>query len=623
MEQISILLLEDNPWDADLVQRTLRSDGLQFALKRVDNEKDFRLALQGSNPDLIISDFSLPAYSGKHALAASRELAPSTPFIFYSGTLGEEAAIEALKLGATDYVLKERPRRLFPAIVRALEEARQNASRKAAEKRIVSLARILDLATDAIMVRTIDGRILSWNNAAERLYGFTRTEVESTDLTDLIYRSPACDHQQAKISVLRDGRWEGELEQLTKDKRSIVVLSRWTLALDRDGRPEQILIINTDITEKKQLEKQFLRAQRLESIGTLASGIAHDLNNILAPIMMCSELLKAQESKPDSVAMLETIQKSAERGAEIVKQVLTFVRGTEGKRAPVNLGHLISEIYKVIAAAFPKNIEIKCDIEPTLSKVRGDFTQLHQVLINLCINARDAMPDGGKLTLSGRNLLLEPSSTPGVLLEVQDSGTGIPPELLEKIFDPFFTTKEPGKGTGLGLSTVLGIVKSHSGTINVQSNPGSGTIFRIVLPAIETGHQEQLATGASRSLLGNGELILVVDDEPEIRKALAQTLMHYGYEVLTAEDGAAAILRLKESRNSVKLLLMDKMMPGLDGASLAKTVKNLQPEIKIIATGGAAEEVLIPQATSFLQKLFSTENLLRTINQALAGPSQS
>ena len=603
MEEITIVLLEDNRADAALIRAILESEWKKFKLVEVDSEKGFLAALKDAKPDLVISDFSLPSYDGKKALAATQRIAPETPFIFYSGTLGEESAIEALKNGASDYVIKDRPRRLVPAIRRALDEAKQKAIRKNAEKRITSLAHMMDLAPDAIIVRDVEGRVLSWNKGAERLYGFTINEVETEGVTDLIYRWPASDHEDAKKKVLSEGHWEGELEQITKDKRTVVVLSRWTLVRGENRETDQILIINTDITEKKLLERQFLRAQRLESIGILASGIAHDLNNILAPILMCSELLKADESRPDALALLDSIIASARRGGDTVKQVLTFVRGSEGKRLPIKLAQVMQEVCKVITDTFPKNIEVSQQLDPKLWHVCGDATQLHQVLMNLSINARDAMPNGGKLVFSARNLV-DDEGGQKVFLQVKDTGTGIPAEIQERIFDPFFTTKEAGKGTGLGLSTVLGIVKSHTGTLRVQSIPGKGTSFEMTFPAIAVKEKTGL-NGQTTSLRGHGELILLVDDESEIRRTVSQVLAQYGYEVRTAEDGAAAVVQFEEIKENLKLIITDLMMPGVQGSSLAQTLTTIKPGVRILVTSGLPEESCIPGATCFLRKPFS------------------
>jgi two-component system cell cycle sensor histidine kinase/response regulator CckA len=616
---ISILLLEDNETDAELVEAMLQREGFTIQVRRVLTESDFHLALETSKPDLIISDYSLPSYTGKAALLAAKALSPETPFVFYSGTIGEEAAIEALKLGAMDYVLKDKPKRLVSAVQRALDDAERRKQQREADEKITAQAQLLDLATDAIVVCDLEDHVQFWNDGAERLYGYTREDAVGNRLRDFMPVSFVGPFQQARETTLEKGHWEGEMEHLNKGNKAIVVTSRWTLVKDRTGQPERILMINTDYTERKQLEKQFLRAQRLESIGTLASGIAHDLNNILAPIFMASGILETEPLSTESAAMVDMIKRSAQRGADVVKQVLTFVRGSDGKRVSLNVDYLLKEICKVARETFPKNIDVRCVVPNDLFLVRGDPTQLHQILMNLCVNARDAMPNGGKLVLSARNG--DDSDAGSVVMEVEDSGTGIPEALIDKIFDPFFTTKEPSKGTGLGLSTVLGIVKSHGGNLKVQTKEGAGTKFQIFLPVAEQG--ESSVSSPTAGLVpkgipkGTGEMVLVVDDEQPIRTLIAQACDQNGYEVLTAEDGSTGVVHFAGNKSRVKLLITDMMMPGVNGQSLANTIRAINPSIKIIAISGAAEPNAIPEADCLLTKPFSTEELLRTVHRVL------
>lgn len=489
-KQISILLLEDNATDALLIRRTLEPVGLCQVFHHVSSAEEFQEALRTSKPDLIISDFSLPSYDGKAALAAAQSLSPGVPFIFYSGTIGEESAIEALKCGATDYVLKAKPKRLISAIERALSESEQRRHQREADEKLAAQAQLLDLATDAIIVRDLENRIQFWNHGAERLYGFTRGEVLGQKFMDYIPPASQEIFEEAKRLTLEQGQWQGEKEHVSKSRRKVVVMSRWTLVRNERGEPERILAINTDITEKKQLETQFLRAQRLESVGTLASGIAHDLNNILAPILMTCGILKDVQPSTEATEMMEMALQSAQRGAGMVNQLLTFVRGGEGKRTLIQTNPVLQEICSVLQKTLPKNITFRCEIESGLRPITADATQLHQMLMNVCVNARDAMPNGGRLTVTARN-----AADASVLIRVEDTGTGIPADLVENIFDPFFTTKEPGKGTGLGLSTVLGIVKSHGGKLKVESQEGTGTTFSIMLPpATTTGDTERKST---------------------------------------------------------------------------------------------------------------------------------
>jgi CheY-like chemotaxis protein len=313
--------------------------------------------------------------------------------------------------------------------------------------------------------------------------------------------------------------------------------------------------------------------------------------------------------------MVDMIKRSAQRGAEVVKQVLTFVRGSDGKRVPLNVDYILKEICKVARETFPKSIEVRCVMQKELSLVRGDPTQMHQVLMNLCVNARDAMPNGGKLILSARDGA--DSDAGSVVMEVEDTGTGIPEALIDKIFDPFFTTKEPSKGTGLGLSTVLGIVKSHGGTLKVQTKEGVGTKFQIFLPVADQGESTSSSPTAIPVPKGRGELVLIVEDEQPIRALIAQACDQNGYEVLTAEDGATAVVHFAGHKTRVKLLITDIMMPGVNGQTLANTIRAINPSIKVIAISGAAEPSSIPEADCLLTKPFSNEELLRTVHRVL------
>jgi len=359
---------------------------------------------------------------------------------------------------------------------------RDMTSHKRAEQKIQEQAALLDVATDAILVQDLNNRILYWNQGAERLYGWKADEAKGLNVLELLYKdSPH--REDVLVSVTLKGSWQGELHQITKSGKQIIVSSRWTLVRDQAEQPTSILTVNTDITANKQLEAQFLRAQRLESIGTLASGISHDLNNVLTPILLSAQLLQMLHKDQQSQRLLQLQETNAKRGAALVKQVLAFARGVEGERTILQPRHLISEIQQIVKQTFPKSIELYTDISPELWTVFGDATQLHQVLMNLVVNARDAMPNGGILRLVAENLVIDQNYAQMnldaqvgsyVVITVSDTGTGIPINILPQIFEPFFTTKEVGNGTGLGLSTVIGIIKSHSGFVNVYSEVGKG-----------------------------------------------------------------------------------------------------------------------------------------------------
>ncbi len=506
------------------------------------------------------------------------------------------------------------------------------SDRKLAEEKIREQAALLDVTADAIFVRDLENRIIFWNKGSENLYGWRSEEVYGQDATQLLYKDePLSEVGTAMLTVMSKGQWQGELTKVTKSGKEVLVASRWTLVCNEDHSPKSILTVDTDITEKKQLETQVFRTQRLESIGTLASGIAHDLNNILTPILAVAQLLPLKFPDLDSEHqhLLEILEDSARRGADLVKQVLSFARGVEGKRMTLQPKHLIKEVVKIVKQTFPKSIEVFMDVPKDLWTVCGDSTQLHQVLMNLCVNARDAMPCGGCLTISAENLAvdenyarmhLEAKVGPYTVIAVTDTGVGIAPEILERIFEPFFTTKELGKGTGLGLSTAIGIVKSHGGFVNVYSEVGRGTSFKVYLPAVQ--ETEVQLTQELEPLIGKGELILVVDDEPGIQEITKTSLEAYNYKTLIAGDGIEAIALYAQNRHQISAVLMDMMLPSLDGITAIRTLQKIDPKVKIIATSGLMSSSKLAEASDagakvFLAKPYTVKELLLTLQKLL------
>ena len=501
-----------------------------------------------------------------------------------------------------------------------------------AEEESRELSHVLNLASDAIIVCNLDREIRYWNKGAERLYGWTADEAMGKRMHELFKIDE--DMCLACLACLFEkGGWTGQMKHAKREGPEAVVNSRWTLGCDDETRqPKSVLMINSDITETKKLESQFLRAQRLESIGTLASGIAHDLNNILSPILMATGILRGSV-RPEDQQMVQIIEGSAERGAGIVKQVLTFARGVEGERVLLQPKHLLTEMVKVMVQTFPKNIDIKTHFSPDLWTVSGDATQLHQILLNLCVNARDAMsPNGGTLKLSCENIevdqelaSLNPGASlgPHVCFVVTDTGSGMTPEVMEKIFNPFFTTKEQGKGTGLGLATVIGIVKGHKGFLTLQSEVGVGTTFKVHVPATSEARAEEKHDEDVSTLRGNGEVVLVVDDESSIREVIVGTLEAHNYRCYTAEDGTDALALYFERRGTINLVITDLHMGIMDGITLTRSLRKLTPEAKVIISSGhiqkESQDALEGLGVKvLLEKPYTAEKLLRSVKQALA-----
>jgi PAS domain S-box-containing protein len=422
-----------------------------------------------------------------------------------------------------------------------------------------------------------------------------------------------------------------EYRLMGKDGSTRSIDSKGSAIRDGNGNISRVVLVSRDVTEEKRLAAHFLRAQRMESIGTLAGGIAHDLNNVLSPILMAIELLRGRVSDPGGKKILNTMETSAQHGSDIVKQVLAFGRGVEGERILVQLKHVIKEVVAIAGQTFPKSMSIETDIPRDLWTVSADPTQMQQVLLNILVNARDAMPGGGTITVTAENAAIDAKyslthleAKPGnyVSIAIADSGEGIPPDIRDKIFEPFFTTKEIGSGTGLGLSTTLAIVKSHEGFINLTSDVGRGTEFRIYIPAKGTATDFAAASHDAELPAGNGELILVIDDESAIREITTETLRTYGYRVLSASDGAEGVEVYARHGKSVSVVITDIMMPVMDGTAAILALRKINPRVKIIAvsgltSGGHPDPPADSDEYTFLTKPFTAETLLRALAAVL------
>ncbi len=479
-----------------------------------------------------------------------------------------------------------------------------------------------------------DWRFLRVNDRLCEIVGYTRDELMRHPFIDLTVPEDREECDVARRAMLSGERndYSAEKRYLRKNGDTVWVRMVATLLRDGAGTPKYFIAVVTDITERKKLEQQFLRAQRMESIGTLAGGIAHDLNNLLAPIMMGIELLRLNDLDAGMRGVIDNMERSSKRAANLVRQVLSFARGVDGTRVPLEIRQIIREVEEIVESTFPKSIELRSELAADLWPVVADPTQLNQVVLNLCVNARDAMERGGRLTLVAANVVLDShyaamnrgvSAGNYVKIEVTDNGCGIAPDVIDRIFEPFFTTKEPGKGTGLGLSTVLGIVRGQGGFINVYSEPGKGTTFRIHLPArLDAGAAGGALVGGRKLPLGNGELVLVVDDETSIVEITRQTLEAFGYRVLTAEDGGRAVELYERHHREVAVVITDMMMPMMDGPMLMTALRRINPAVRVIAVSGLGANAPAPgdasaRARHFLVKPYTAEALLVLLRQVL------
>jgi two-component system cell cycle sensor histidine kinase/response regulator CckA len=517
---------------------------------------------------------------------------------------------------------------LFNSIEWYLTRRRLEAAKRVADARIREQAALIEKAHDAILVRDLDGKISYANPSAERLFGWTAGELQNGAVNELFTDAAATEARQL---AMERGEWNGELRQRAKSGAGLMLESRWTLLRDDLGNAKGLLIISSDVTEKKQLEAEWLRMQRMEAVGALAGGMAHDLNNALAPILMGTQLLRRDSKDENTKRVLSLMESSTRRGADMVRQVLLFARGKQGEFERLEVRPLVKEVEKLARDTFPQSIKVSAHVADDLWPVRGNATQLHQVLLNLCVNARDAMPDGGSLSLAADNVTLDEASARAipdgragefVVLLVSDTGSGMPPEVLAKVFEPFFTTKPEGKGTGLGLSTSVRIVKAHEGFLSVQSVAGEGTTFEVYLPrllATSAGEGVEVEAPVPR---GNGELILVADDDEAVLELLRRSLEEYGYRVVTATNGAEAVSLCKESREPVALVVSDQTMPLMEGSRALAAIQATRPELSAVLLCDEAAVTKQPGELSltqveYLPKPIELHRLLETVSRSL------
>ncbi len=625
-ELLSLLVVEDDEDDFFLTRALLnRSVRLRFDVAWAATFEDGLVRLTEGNFDVALVDYRLGAHDGLELLSAATRAGVSTPIILLTGQDDLETDVRAASAGASDYLIKGGTD--APSLERSIRYARERQRNLA---QIQQQAGLLDRATDAILAFDSTGKTVYSNEGAVRLTGFSRSELLGGQSTVFNFTDPPIAVLLAQVA--KKGEWTGELTVRRKDGRARIVESRWSAVQDGPGREGGYLVILTDITDRKQLETQFLRSQRMESIGRLVGGIAHDLGNLLVPVLLGVKVLQTRMTDDEKAnRTLSMIQKSAQRGSDMVRQVLAFARGVEGERAPMHARLIVEEVEKIARETFGHAIEIKVQVEPDLWPLVGDATQLQQVIMNLCVNARDAMPGGGTLTIMAENVVIDPYYTQRnldakegrhVRITVTDSGSGIPPDVLDKIFEPFFTTKSVDKGTGLGLSTVYSIVRSHGGFATVYSELGNGTTFGIYLPASDDDAlvHDGAATG-DEVVRGNGETILVVDDEPFILETAHDILTEHGYNVLTAENGRRGLDLWRAHRSEIDLVLTDVMMPEMDGIALIRALRAEAPQLPILAASGMmgekADAVMSAGADRFLSKPFTVDRLTATLRELL------
>lgn len=659
---VDILLVEDNLAEARLFQEVLKGTTLsRFNLIHVQRLSEAIACLQTHNFDIVLLDLTLPDSQGLNSLDRLLAQAANIPIVVLTNTRDDELAIEAVRRGAQDYLVKRYMHQdiLVRALKYAIERKQLAATlqhsneileirvqertaelktanellRREVEQR-QKIQERLELAQKAGKIGTFEWNIqsneITWTAELEALYNVEPGTFKGrydTWLNTLHPDDRSRTEQELLLAIQNAKGLDTEFRIICHHSETRWIAAKSSVFCDSTGKPLRMIGVHIDITDKKQLEAQFLRAQRLESLGTLASGIAHDLNNILTPILTVVQLLplKFPDLNEQNQKMLEVLEASTTRGADLVKQILSFARGVEGKKISIQINYLLLEIKNIIQQTLPKSINVCTDIPTDLWTISADVTQLHQVFMNLCVNARDAMPYGGTLQIKAENFQINEQYAQKhldahvgtyILVTVSDTGTGIAPDIIHRIFDPFFTTKEVGKGTGLGLSAVLGIVKSHGGFVDVHSEIGKGSEFKVFLPASKSSVSQM-----SRDLdllCGDEELILLIDDETAICQIAKTTLETYNYRVVTASNGMDAIALFAKYKEHIHAVLIDMMMPSMDGLTTIPVLRSFNPNLYIVAMSGITSPETVTQVKklgvqSFLAKPFTTRELLQIL----------
>jgi two-component system cell cycle sensor histidine kinase/response regulator CckA len=633
---VLILYLEDDPRDAELVRDKLQQANIACELRVASDRAEYEAALAQTRFDLILSDYRLPNYDGMAALALAQTQQPDVPFILISGTLGEEAAVDCMLRGATDYLLKQRLDRVVPAVLRALAEAEERRKRQEAEESRraseVQYRRLFETAQDGILILDAEtGMVVDVNPFLVKLLGFPREAFLGKKVWELGFFKDIVANQDhfAELQEKEYIRYEDKPLE-TSDGRRVEVEFVSNVYLVNHHKVIQCNI--RDISKRKAIEEQLRQSQKMAAVGQLAGGVAHEFNNMLAVIRGNAELLLMDEGQhtAETRESLTRVVEASERAANLTRQLLTFSRKQVMQPQPLALNEVFANLTKRLNRAISENIDLQCHYEALLPYVQADPGMMEQVILNLVANARDAMPQGGQLRVATEQVTLDeaharvnPEARAGefVCLSVSDTGTGIAPEVLPRIFEPFFTTKEVGKGTGLGLATVYGIIKQHQGWLEVSSQLGEGSTFKVFLPAIPT----PVRLAAAAEVRGGNETILLVEDEPALRLMTRRLLERKGYRIREATDGQEALEVWQSHAGEISLLLTDIIMPGeMTGRELAERLWRQRPGLKVIFTSGYTADVLddntdfIQRTRSyFLQKPCPSRALLETVRRCL------
>jgi PAS domain S-box-containing protein len=638
---IQVLHLEDDPADAELVQARIAEAGFACRITNARMREEFEAALHDGGMDIILADYQLPMYDGMAALRLVLEVCPDVPFIVVSGTMGEEAAIDALTHGATDYVLKQNLSRLVPAVQRALQEARNQRERRQAEQALeqseVKMRCILDSVDEGFIVIDHGYCILSANRAFLNLTNLSEDQVIGRPCHEILrHTTRPCfeSGQECPVKHTFDTGSAYHASYMHEDAsgtQSYLELKSYPI-VDAAGTVTSVIEAVTDVTEKRRFQEQLVRTQKMESIARLAGGVAHDFNNMLSVIIGHTELAMEQVASSDPLfADLQEIRTAARRSASLTRQLLAFARKQTISPRGLDLNRVVADILNMLRPLIGEDINLDWRPGEGVWPVKMDPSQIDQILANLCINARDAIAGVGSITIQTERITCGPDHcdqhqefVPGeyALLTVSDNGSGMDPETLSKIFEPFFTTKGIGQGTGLGLATVYGIVKQNNGFVDVDSNPGHGTTFKIYLPRHTAADTEETKHGHAAATPGGHETILLVEDEQSILKMTQSMLEKMGYGVLAASTPGEAIRLANAHDGDIRLLLVDVIMPEMDGHDLAGQVAPLYPDMVCLFMSGYSGDVIanhgvLDEGLHFIQKPFSMQELAAKVREVL------
>jgi hypothetical protein len=639
---LHILHLEDDPGDAALIQSTLEAAGIHCATTRVETRADFVAALERDGIDLILSDYSMPGFDGLSALKIAHARQPDIPVILVSGTLGEELAIESLKNGATDYVLKERLPRLVPAVRRAMHEVEERAGNRRTEEALRETEQRLQIVFSesplGIALVGADGRAVLTNAALQSMLGYTGEELSRMPFRDFTHPEDCAADEELYQELMQGTRRSYQLEKryMRKDFHEVWARLSVRAAPGAAGRASYAIAMVEDITERRRLEAQFIEAQKMQVVGRLASGVAHDFNNVLAVIMGYSDLLMEQIGKDKALKNhLEMIRVAAGCAAGLTRQLLIFSRKQTVQPVVLDVDDVVKDLDSMLRRLIDENIEMTIVPGKQTGRIRADSGYVGQVLMNLVVNARDAMPNGGKLSIATSNVTLDQNyarSHPGavagdhVMLSVSDTGTGMTEEVKAHLFEAFFTTKPKGRGTGLGLATCQTIIQQTGGHIGVYSELGKGTTFKVYFPRVEQPLDAAARTVQTGPLPRGTETLLVVEDDTFVRDLACICLEAQGYEVLPAANGQDALQVAREHKGSpIRLAITDVIMPRMGGKVMADWLKATYPSLKILFTSGYTDDAItqhgvLEPGVAFLPKPYTPAVLARRVRELLDQP---